>query len=134
MCRVQAMARSVGGQTCEVRHLQQEYVRSPTFSCGGSYIEIVGVLPSASLFRCHQVEIVAFGPGLRLLFDGNANSGRIKGLAGSGVKFSACANTVTNMGKILGKPPALNSNAVSVSAGVVRIIELVDQGYQLVKP
>ena len=81
-----------------------------------------------------EVEIVAFGPGLRLLFDDNANSKRIKGLAGAGVKFSACANTVTNMGKILGHPPALNSNAVTVSAGVVRIVDLVDQGYKLVKP
>ena len=41
-----------------------------------------------------DVEIVAFGPGLRLLFKDNANKGRIKGLAGSGVKFSACLNTV----------------------------------------
>ena len=81
-----------------------------------------------------EIEIVAFGPGLRLLFDGNANSKRIKGLAGSGVKFSACANTVRNMGKKLGHPPALNSNATTVSAGVVRIVDLVDKGYQLVKP
>ena len=81
-----------------------------------------------------EVELVAFGPGLRLLFSENANKGRIAGLAGAGVKFSACANTVTNMSKILGHPPTLNPNAVTVSAGVVRIIDLVDKGYQLVKP
>ena len=81
-----------------------------------------------------KVEIVAFGPGLRLLFKDNANKGRIASLAGQGVTFSACANTSRNMGKKLGHPPALNSKAVTVSAGVVRIINLVTKGYVLVKP
>lgn len=81
-----------------------------------------------------DIEIVAFGPGLRLLFKDNANKGRISGLAGNGVKFSACANTTRNMGKKLGSPPALNPNAVTVSAGVVRIVDLVGKGYILVKP
>ena len=81
-----------------------------------------------------DVEIVAFGPGLRLLFAENANKGRIASLAGAGVKFSACANTTRNMGKILGKPPVLNPKAVTVSAGVVRIVDLVKKGYTLVKP
>ena len=81
-----------------------------------------------------DIEIVAFGPGLRLLFADNANKGRIASLAGAGVTFSACANTTRNMGKILGHPPALNSKAVSVSAGVVRIVDLVKKGYTLIKP
>lgn len=80
------------------------------------------------------IEIVAFGPGLRLLFADNANAGRIESLAGSNVKFSACSNTMTNMGKKLGHPPALNSHAVTVDAGVVRILELKKQGYALIKP
>ena len=81
-----------------------------------------------------KVEIVAFGPGLRLLFAENANKGRIASLAGAGVTFSACANTTRNMGKILGHPPELSSKAVTVGAGVVRIIDLVNKGYTLVKP
>lgn len=81
-----------------------------------------------------EVEIVAFGPGLRLLFDGNANTGRIAALAGNGVRFSACSNTVRNMGKKLEHKPALNGNAQVVDAGVVRIMDLVDAGYMLVKP
>lgn len=81
-----------------------------------------------------DVEIVAFGPGLRLLFADNANKGRVASLAGAGVTFSACANTTKKMTKILGHKPALNSNAVTVSAGVVRIIDLVKKGYTLVKP
>jgi intracellular sulfur oxidation DsrE/DsrF family protein len=81
-----------------------------------------------------KIEIVAFGPGLRLLFDGNANTNRIQSLADRGVRFSACSNTIRNMGKKIGHPPALNSNAVKVSAGVVRIIDLERQGYMLIKP
>lgn len=82
-----------------------------------------------------DVEIVAFGPGLRLLFADNANKGRIQGLVSNGgVKFSACNNTLTNMTKQLGEKPKLNSNAKVVDAGVVRIVDLVADGYTLVKP
>ncbi|MBT8119600.1 MAG: DsrE family protein [Gammaproteobacteria bacterium] len=81
-----------------------------------------------------DVEIVAFGPGLRLMFKENVNSGRIQGLTDSGVKFSACENTIKGMSKKLGHAPELNSNAVPVSAGVVRIIELQNQGFKLIKP
>lgn len=81
-----------------------------------------------------DVEIVAFGPGLRLMFKDNVNTGRIQGLTSSGVTFSACKNTITGMTKKLGHAPELNSNAVPVSAGVVRIIELENQGFKLIKP
>ena len=81
-----------------------------------------------------DVEIVAFGPGLRLLFKDNANKGRINGLSTNGVRFSACKNTIKGMSKKLGHPPALHANATPVTAGVVQIINLVNQGYKLVKP
>ena len=81
-----------------------------------------------------DVEIVAFGPGLRLLFEENDNSGRIDGLVGSGVRFFACSNTITNMSKTLGRPVKLNTHAKSGSGGIVRIKQLTDQGYLLVKP
>jgi intracellular sulfur oxidation DsrE/DsrF family protein len=81
-----------------------------------------------------DVEIVAFGPGLRLMFKDNVNSSRIESLSASGVKFAACKNTIAGMTKKLGHAPELNSNAVPVSAGVVRIIDLQNQGYKLIKP
>jgi len=81
-----------------------------------------------------DVEIVAFGPGLRLLFAENSNADRIQGLTESGVRFAACNNTLTNMTKILGSEPMLNPNANVVPGGIVRIKELADQGYLLVKP
>ena len=81
-----------------------------------------------------DVEIVAFGPGLRLLQADNANAGRIDGLAGQGVRFSACENTIRSFTKTLGQAPVLSPHAIHVSAGVVRIMDLTEQGYVLIKP
>jgi len=81
-----------------------------------------------------DVEIVAFGPGLRLLFEDNTNAGRIDGLVDSGVRFFACSNTIANMSRIIGEPLRVNAHAASGKGGIVRIKELVDQGYLLVKP
>lgn len=81
-----------------------------------------------------QVEIVAYGPGLRLLFAENIHAKRIDSLAQSGVKFSACNNTLQAMTKILGYEPKINPDATIVPGGIVRIGELVKQGYIYVKP
>lgn len=81
-----------------------------------------------------DVEVVAFGPGLRLLFADNANAGRIQGLAASGVRFSACTNTLKKMTKALGEKPILNQHASAERPGVVTIVDLVGKGFVLVKP
>ena len=81
-----------------------------------------------------DVEIVAFGPGLRLMFDDNGNMVRISGLTDNGVRFAACGNTINKMSTVLGKKPKINGQASVVPGGVARILELVDQGYTLVKP
>lgn len=82
-----------------------------------------------------DLEIVAFGPGLRLLLANNVNAGRIKSLVNSGdVHFDACANTWAKFTKKLGYRPKLNPNATVVPAGAARIVELVNKGYVLLKP
>jgi intracellular sulfur oxidation DsrE/DsrF family protein len=81
-----------------------------------------------------DVEIVAFGPGLRLLFDDNSNAGRIQGLVDQGVRFFACENTINNMSSTLGEPLKLNPNHTTGKGGIVHMKELVDQGYMLAKP
>ena len=81
-----------------------------------------------------DIEIVAFSAGLRLLFEDNANAGRIDGLVQSGVRFFACQNTIDNMSNTLGRPVKINKHASSGKGGIVRIKELVDQGYMLAKP
>jgi intracellular sulfur oxidation DsrE/DsrF family protein len=80
------------------------------------------------------VEIVAYGPGLRLLFADNVHAKRIDSLSQSGVRFSACNNTLKNMTKQLGYEPKLNPDAKVVPGGVVRIGDLEKQGYVYIRP
>ena len=77
------------------------------------------------------IEIVAYGPGLRLLFKENEQSKRVKSLAASGIKFSACGNTMKKMKR---KESDLVSVANTVSAGVARIVELQEAGWSYVRP
>ena len=81
-----------------------------------------------------DIEIVAYGPGLRLMFADNANAPRLDSLSQSGVRFSACGNTLKGMTKALGETPQLNKVATVVPGGIVRIGELVKQGYIYIKP
>jgi hypothetical protein len=81
-----------------------------------------------------EVEIVAYGPGLRLMFAENVNAQRLDSLSQSGVKFTACDKTLKGMAKLMGEEPKLNPVAGVVPGGIVRIGELVKQGYIYVKP
>lgn len=82
-----------------------------------------------------DIQVVAFGPGLRLLFDDNANKSRIQSLVDNAdVKFHACKNTIANMTRLLGEPPAINRLASTDSGGVTRILSLRKGGYELIKP
>jgi intracellular sulfur oxidation DsrE/DsrF family protein len=81
-----------------------------------------------------DIEIVAFGPGISLLFANNEHAKRIESLAQQGVRFSACMNALKNATQRLGYEPKLNPVAKKVPAGIVRVIDLVDAGYILVRP
>ena len=81
-----------------------------------------------------KVEVVAFGPGMNLLMAKNPNKDRVQSLDASGVRFSACENTLAAMTKKLGHKPEIMSQAVPVPAGIVRITDLSSQGYTLVRP
>lgn len=81
-----------------------------------------------------DIEVVAFGPGITLLFANNEHAKRIESLSQQGVRFSACMNALKNATERLGHEPALNPVAKKVPAGIVRVIELVDAGYILVRP
>jgi len=84
-----------------------------------------------------KIEVVAFGPGLGALVDSkkNKNLKRVTSLAGEGVSFSACGNTVGKLTKKNnGKAPKLHAKANVVPAGVIRILELQEQGYSLIRP
>ena len=81
-----------------------------------------------------EMEVVAFGPGLQLLFNESKHNQRVSRLAKQGVKFSACRNTYKKMEKALGKNLQLNEYAKETSGGAARILELVEQGYTLIRP
>jgi intracellular sulfur oxidation DsrE/DsrF family protein len=80
------------------------------------------------------LEVVAFGPGLKLMLEDNPNRSRLSKLASSGVRLSACRNTVKKMSRMTGKEPSLGEYAVEVEGGAGRIVELMKDGYMLIRP
>jgi len=84
-----------------------------------------------------EIEIVAFNAGLHMLrSDTTPVAARLKSFAQGmpNVKFQACANTLTNMTKKEGKKPPLVTNANLVPAGVVRLMELNEKGWTIIRP
>lgn len=84
-----------------------------------------------------QIEIVTFGPGLHMLRDDTSPvKERIKSLAESSrsISFAACDNTRANMSRVEHKEIPLISQATVVPSGVVRIVELQEQGWSYVRP
>ena len=83
------------------------------------------------------VEIVAYGPGLHMLrADTSPVTARLQSMAKSlpQLRFSACENTKRGMEKTEGKPVTLLPEAVVVPAGVVRLMELQEQGWSYIRP
>jgi intracellular sulfur oxidation DsrE/DsrF family protein len=85
-----------------------------------------------------QVEIVAFGPGLHMLReDSSPVKDRIKRLKEGtlpGLTLSACGNTQAKMEKSEGKPITVLPHATVLPSGVVRLMELQEQGWSYVRP
>ena len=84
-----------------------------------------------------QIEIVTFGPGLNMLRDDTSPvKERIKSIAETSrsISFAACDNTRANMSRVEQKEIPLISQATVVSSGVVRIMELQEQGWSYVRP
>jgi len=52
----------------------------------------------------------------------------------SSLSFSACENTLAGMSKREGKEVPLMKEAKSVPSGVVRLIELQEQGWSYLRP
>jgi intracellular sulfur oxidation DsrE/DsrF family protein len=86
-----------------------------------------------------NVDIVTYGPGLHMLrADTSPVQDRIKNLKDfafpSKIQFSACNNTKEGMEKKEGHPIAVLSEAVIVPSGVVRLMELQEEGWSYVRP
>src|SRR4029453_4218490 len=86
-----------------------------------------------------DVDIVTYGPGLHMLRADTSpvkdRIKRLKELAFPGkIQFSACNNTKQNMEKAEGKAVPIIADATLVPSGVVRLMELQEQGWSYVRP
>ena len=86
-----------------------------------------------------EVDIVTYGPGLHMLRADTSpvqdRIKRLKELAFPGkIQFSACNNTKQSMEKAEGKAVSIISDATLVPSGVVRLMELQEQGWSYVRP
>ncbi len=83
------------------------------------------------------IELVAYGPGLHML---RSDTSPVKQRISSMVlelpdlSFAACGNTHALMSKNEGKDVPLLSESKKVTSGVVRLMELQEQGYAYLKP
>ena len=81
-----------------------------------------------------DIEIVAFGPGLSLLFPGNAQEERIASLLASDVRFVGCMNTVATIERQTGERPELIEATIPVQTGVAHLVGRAAQGYVVIRP
>jgi uncharacterized protein len=86
-----------------------------------------------------EVDIVTYGPGLHMLRSDTSpvqdRVKRLKELAFPGkIQFSACNNTKQGMEKTEGKAVPIVLEATIVPSGVVRLMELQEQGWSYVRP
>jgi intracellular sulfur oxidation DsrE/DsrF family protein len=82
------------------------------------------------------IEIVAYGPGLNMMLADSPVAARIAAMSLEleDVSFAACGNTLAAMTERLGHEPEVLSDAVVVPSGVVRLMELQEQGFAYVRP
>jgi len=90
-----------------------------------------------SVGQAVEIEVVAYGPGLHMLrSDTSTVKERISAMSLeiNGLVFSACGNTQKGMAKKEGKEIELLSEARTVPSGVVRLVELQEDGYSYIRP
>ncbi len=84
-----------------------------------------------------EIQIVAFNAGLNMLRpDKSPVADRMKSFSQSmpNVHFDACKNTMDSMAKKEGKEVPLFDDVKVVPAGVVKLIELNEEGWTIVRP
>ncbi len=86
-----------------------------------------------------DIEIVAYGPGLHMLRSDSSpvqdRIKRLKDMAFPGkIQFLACNNTKQGMEKTEGRAISIVPEATLVPSGVVRLMELQEQGWSYVRP
>ncbi|MGY3438547.1 MULTISPECIES: DsrE family protein [unclassified Marinovum] len=83
------------------------------------------------------VELVAYGPGLNMFVAGKSPvEDRISAMSlqYENLSFAACGNTHRAMSEKAGKEIELLEETGMVESGVVRLIELQEEGYAYIRP
>ena len=80
------------------------------------------------------IEVVAFGPGIDLLFTGSERRKQVESLIVQGVRFDICLNTVDTIERETGRRPEFIPTATPVQVGVGQILFLAENGYTVVRP
>ena len=83
------------------------------------------------------IEVDTYGPGLKMLLQGSSPvAERISAVKKStgNITFSACENTIRAMSRASDAEVKLLSEARSVPSGVVRLMQLQEQGYSYIRP
>lgn len=81
-----------------------------------------------------DIEIVAYGPGISLLYRDNPNRERISSLLTNAVRFVSCVNTLNTIERTTGKRPEVIPEAIPVQTGIARIVERAQQGFVVIRP
>ncbi len=83
------------------------------------------------------IEIVAYGPGLNMFIPGKSPvEQRISAMSLEmpNITYAACGNTLKKMSEKAGKDVQVMAESHVVQSGVVRLIELQEEGYAYVRP
>ncbi len=84
-----------------------------------------------------DIEVITFGPGLHMLrADTSPVKDRIRAITErtSSISFKACGNTRENMARVENREIPLLPQAAVVASGVVRVMDLQEQGWSYVRP
>jgi len=79
------------------------------------------------------IAIVANGPGIGLLNANNSYKNQISSLMIKNVEVTACNTTISAL-KAMNKPIPIVKGVEIVPAGIVRVLELQQQGYLYLQP
>ena len=81
-----------------------------------------------------DIEIVAYGPGISLLYPDNPNHARVSSLLANDVRFVSCLNTLDTIERTAGKRPEVIPEAIPVQTGVARLVERAAEGFVVIRP
>jgi uncharacterized protein len=81
-----------------------------------------------------DIEIVAYGPGISLLFPDNVNHDRVLSLMANDVRFVGCKNTLDTIERSTGERPQLIADVILVQTGVARLIQRAQQDFVVIRP